>query len=125
LFYYPSDAPCTILFCKLCAVVTSWLTTNACTGACCPNACASWLVPLVPNMSNDGVCAGVDGAAAEEGVVTVLLTAPTSALGVIDFIDFTAPKPVANTPAILDIFCIVPNGSGIVVSFDKTSVTPK
>ncbi len=70
MLYYPSDAPCTILFCKLCAVVTSWLTTNACTGGCPPNACANWFVPLVPNISNDGVCGVVVVGAVILGVDT-------------------------------------------------------
>ena len=98
MFYYPSDAPCTILFCKLCAVVTSWLTTNACTGACCPNAEAIWFVVLVPNISNDGVCGAVGVGIL--GVATEVLAPPPlnpagGSGGLVDAICLTFLIPVA------------------------------
>ena len=91
-----------MLFCKLCAVVTSWLTTNACTGACCPKAEANWFVPLVPNISNDGVCIVdiIEDALGILGVATLALAPPPLKLaggsgGLVDAIFLTFPSPVA------------------------------
>jgi len=88
-------APSTILFSKLCAVVTSLATTYACTGSCvCPaTASANWLVSVAPTILNCGGC----GCACAPLLTPALLPLGFGIL--VDKIFITLAKPPAIIPA--------------------------
>ena len=88
-----------MLFSRLCAVVTSLATTNACTGCCvCPPiASANWFVSLAPTILNDGGAGALPLPADMLGVATVPPPVGSVFLIVAMFLAATAPAKAAWT----------------------------